>query len=70
MVDLKTKRTITNAMMKTKSGWTPFDGMAVTGWPKATIVRGRIVMREDELIGTPIGAPVRFQETLQQEEAA
>jgi len=33
-------------------------------------VRGRIVMREDELIGTPIGEPVRFQETLTQEEAA
>ena len=54
--------------MKTKCGWTPFDGMEVTGWPKATIVRGRIVMRDDELIGTPIGKPVRFQETLQQED--
>jgi len=27
-------------------------------------------MREDELIGTPIGVPVRFQETLQQEASA
>ena len=42
--------------------------MEVTGWPKATIVRGRIVMRDDELIGAPIGKPVRFQETLQQED--
>jgi len=55
--------------MKTKCGWTPFDGMEVTGWPKATIVRGRIVMREDELIGTPIGEPVRFQDTLPREES-
>jgi dihydroorotase len=68
VVDLKAKRTITNAMMKTKSGWTPFDGMDVTGWPMATIVRGRIVMRDDELIGAPLGKPVRFQETLQQED--
>ena len=68
VVDLKAKRTITNAMMKNKSGWTPFDGREVTGWPKATIVRGRIVMREDELIGSPLGKPVRFQETLQQED--
>jgi dihydroorotase len=68
VVDLKAKRTITNAMMKNKSGWTPFDGMDVTGWPKATIVRGRIVMRDDELIGSPLGKPVRFQETLQQED--
>ncbi|HWA49482.1 MAG TPA: amidohydrolase family protein, partial [Dongiaceae bacterium] len=70
IVDLKKKRTITNDQMKTKSGWTPFDGMEVTGWPIATIVRGNIVMREDELIGAPIGAPVRFQETMQQEPQA
>ncbi len=70
LVDLKAKRTITNAMMKTKSGWTPFDGMQVTGWPMATVVRGNIVMREDELIGAPLGVPVRFQETLQQEASA
>lgn len=66
VVDLQAKRTITNEWMKTKSGWTPFDGMQVTGWPIATIVRGNIVMREDQLIGAPIGAPVRFQDTLPQ----
>lgn len=70
VVDLQAKRTITNAWMKTKCGWTPFDGMPVTGWPIATIVRGAVVMREDELIGTPIGAPVRFQDTLPQEAQA
>ena len=67
VVDLKARRTITNDWMKTKSGWTPFDGMEVTGWPIASIVRGNIVMRDDELIGSPIGAPVRFQETMQGE---
>jgi dihydroorotase len=70
VVDLKAKHTITNATMKTKSGWTPFDGMEVTGWPIATIVRGNIVMRDDELIGAPLGAPVRFQETMHQEPQA
>ena len=34
------------------------------GWPKATIIRGQIVMREDQLLGKPIGAPIRFGETL------
>lgn len=64
IVDLKAQRTITNAWMATKGGWTPFDGRRVTGWPKATILRGRIVMREDELIGAPSGIPVRFAECL------
>jgi dihydroorotase len=64
IVDLKARREITNKWIASKSGWTPFDGMTVTGWPKATIVRGHIVMREDEVLGTPKGAVVRFQETL------
>ena len=37
--------------------------MDVVGWPIATIIRGNIVMREDEMI-KPIGRPVRFQETI------
>ena len=64
VVDLKARRTITNSWMETRCGWTPFDGMAVTGWPKATVVRGNIVMRDDELPGPPAGAPVAFQECL------
>ena len=34
-------------------GWTPFAGMDITGWPVATIVRGQVVMREDEVLGSP-----------------
>ena len=64
VVDLKARRTITNDWMETRCGWTPFDGMAVTGWPRATVVRGNIVMRDDELLGPPAGAPVAFQECL------
>jgi dihydroorotase len=50
--------------MKTRSRWTPFDGLEVTGWPVATIIRGRVVMREDQILGPPAGAPVRFMESL------
>ena len=64
IVDLGAERTITNAWIASKCGWTAFDGMRVTGWPRATVVRGHIVMREDTLVGGPIGAPVRFQDTL------
>jgi dihydroorotase len=67
VVDLKARRTITHRWIRSKVGWTPFDGMAVTGWPVMTIVRGQLVMREDELLGQPVGQPVRFQETRQGE---
>ncbi|MBS0295562.1 MAG: dihydroorotase [Proteobacteria bacterium] len=64
LVDLKARRTLRHADMATRSGWTPFDGMEITGWPVATIVRGRVVMRDDEIVLPHAGEPVRFQETL------
>lgn len=64
LVDLKARRTLRHADMATRSGWTPFDGLEVTGWPMATIIRGRVVMRDGDLLGPAAGRPVRFQETL------
>jgi dihydroorotase len=64
IVDLKARRTLAHADMATRSGWTPFHGMTVTGWPMATIVRGRVVMRDDEVVAPALGEPARFQETL------
>ena len=63
VVDMKKKNTITNAQQKSKTGWTPYDGMEVVGWPIITIIRGNIVMRDDEMY-EPIGKPVLFQETI------
>jgi dihydroorotase len=64
LVDLQASRTITDDWIASRCGWTPFAGMKVTGWPVATILRGRMVMREDELLGKPSGRPIRFGETL------
>ncbi len=64
LVDLKARRTITHAQMATRSGWTPFDGFDAKGWPMATIIRGRVVMRDDEIVAKGLGQPVRFAETL------
>ncbi|MBI2236830.1 MAG: dihydroorotase [Magnetospirillum sp.] len=62
VVDMKADRVITNAWIESRCGWTPFDGKRVTGWPTATIVRGRMVMRDGQLLGLPAGEPVRFGE--------
>ena len=64
LVDLKAKREITDADSASRCGWTPFAGMKVTGWPMATILRGRVVMRDGELVDDPQGRPARFLETL------
>lgn len=63
IVDLNKKKTITNDQQYSKTGWTPYDGKKVTGWPIMTIIRGHLVMRDDELLASPIGKPVKFNET-------
>lgn len=64
IVDLMARHTITNAEQASKSGWTAFDGVTVTGWPVMTVIRGNVVMRDGALASTPIGKPVRFREIL------
>ncbi len=60
IVDMSHRRRIENAWIAAPCGWTPFDGHDCTGWPRMTVVRGRCVMRDDEVLGTPSGRPVPF----------
>ena len=64
IVDLKRKETITNDWIASRSGWTPYDGVTVTGWPVGTIVRGQKVMWDGELVTPSIGQPMVFSEAL------
>ena len=63
IVDLKKRRTITNDWIESKCGWTPYDGLTVTGWVQGTFVRGRKVMWNDEILGAAHGQPVSFIES-------
>jgi dihydroorotase len=64
VVDLKRRETITDAWIASKCGWTPYDGVTVTGWPVGTLVRGNVVMWEGELAAPSQGEAVRFEEAL------
>jgi dihydroorotase len=64
IVDLKRRETVTDAWIAGKAGWTPYDGVAVTGWPVGTVVRGRTVMWQGELVTPSTGRPMRFLEAL------
>ncbi len=65
VVDLKRRETITNDWITSKCGWTPYDGVSVTGWPVGTFVRGNRVMWQGELLNPSLGETVRFADTLQ-----
>ena len=60
IVDLAATHKISSAEMASKSGWTPFDGRTVRGWAAGTIIRGRRVMWEGEVVGPGGGEAVEF----------
>jgi dihydropyrimidinase len=42
--------TLTAAMMKDNVGYTPYEGMTVTGWPTTVLSRGRLTVHEEKLM--------------------
>ncbi len=61
VIDLKKETTITNKWIASRCGWTPFDGMKVTGWPTMTFLKGLLAMREDQIVQPSSGDPVDFE---------
>ena len=60
LVDLENRRIIQDSDTWTKVGWTPYEGMELTGWPMYTIVDGNVVHRrepEGPLRGKSISLP-------------
>ena len=51
VVDPKAKHIISNAEQASKSGWTPYDGKKVVGFPTMTIIGGKTIMRDGEITG-------------------
>ena len=59
-VDLNKKQKISNKIVKSRCGWTPFHGMNIQGWPVGTMIMGRKVFWKDKLVSKPIGKPLKF----------
>ena len=63
VIDLNKEFLITNDWIVSKSRWTPYDNVKVKGFPVMTIVNGKVVMRDDEIILNSSGEPVEFEIT-------
>jgi dihydropyrimidinase len=53
LFDPSKRVTLTNALMQQAIDHTPYEGMEVTGWPVATLLRGRVVMRDGRVQAEP-----------------
>lgn len=53
IVDMRKEETIQNETTLTKVGWTPYHGRKVKGAPVTTLVRGKVVMENGNVVGKP-----------------
>ncbi len=60
LVDLNRRATIRDAEQVTKSGWSPWDGVTLTGWPIKTWVGGKLVFDEGRVDKSHRGREVSF----------
>jgi dihydropyrimidinase len=49
--DPERSMTISQSVLHHGSDYTPYEGIAVTGWPVSTMVRGAFVVRDGKLVG-------------------
>ena len=51
--DPKRRETIRQELLHHGADYTPYEGLAVTGWPVMTVLRGNVVMEEGRILGAP-----------------
>ena len=60
IVDMNKKITIKNENIESKCKWSPFNNIEFKGTPVATIIAGKIKMKDGEILGDPDGSPLIF----------
>jgi dihydroorotase (multifunctional complex type) len=55
LVDFSAERTLENATVVSRAGWTPYAGRRIRGRPVVTLSHGRVVASEGRAIGEPGG---------------
>ncbi len=57
LCDLGKVHALQEREIRSRCGWSPWTGIALQGWPVMTVLRGQIVFRDGEPVGTPRGKP-------------
>jgi dihydroorotase len=61
VVDPRATTILDDKDMATKCGWTPYHGLSFKGKTTATVLSGRLVMKDGQIIGEPQGQPLQYQ---------
>lgn len=63
LVDLAKSATVRNHEQATKCGWSPWDGVTLTGWPVRTFLLGETVFKDGVLNDNHRGREILFDHT-------
>jgi len=55
LLDLETERVATPQLLHSAQEYTPFDGVRIKGWPRLTMLRGKVLYRDGEVIAPAPG---------------
>ena len=53
LYDPRPQRRLAASELHSRAGFSPYEGMTVTGRVKTTVVRGRVVYRDGSIVGKP-----------------
>ncbi len=57
LCDLQKLHALEEREIRSRCGWSPWTGIPMRGWPVMTVLRGSVVFRDGEPVGTPSGKP-------------
>ena len=60
IIDMNKTEKVLNKDMKTKCGWTPFNGIKLKGWPVGTIINGKVAFWKNKINKSVFGNPISF----------
>jgi dihydroorotase-like cyclic amidohydrolase len=56
IVDMEREVAVTPEVLHSAQEYTPFEGMPLVGWPVRTLLRGRTIYADGEIVGEPEGS--------------
>ena len=51
--DPSIEKTLSAQTLHEAADWTPYEGVTVTGWPRTVLLRGQVIVENQEYVGTP-----------------
>lgn len=60
IVDMDLKKKVNNSDLLTKWGWSPFNGKILKGWPITTIVNGRVIYNNGDIVTKYKGKEIKY----------